>query len=413
MITDRFPRALRVWPVVTASILVFGLSHCEQNPLIVALPGSEWVFETEVIDTLDVQQLIRTSAHGNSLTLYAGQESDTRESGILIKFPAVDTTLIPDYESVELVLIRRTFADEFPEPGASFAVYTIEEDSLIWSESDTGATIADFTNIIDPYSLGMLEVSTLIVDANGAARDSVVEHLSIPLDTLLLHEWAHGTRANNGFLLKREDAGGLIGFHSRRNTQLSPYIAFSYHDTTTDGRDTVRSRYYFPTADLSVYPASPTIPIPPAGSLAEYILLDHSTGRSGYLNFGPYHEIDTTSMVAGARLILQVNLEASSLDAGQIGFRVFRRLEPREEGDSSAVLIEQVLYSPQADSIILNLGSFVAALAAGSIENFGLDLQVLPRNHDFDYLAIRTPNAAGNKRTRLEIVYSKPFQDLP
>jgi hypothetical protein len=412
MITHHFPRTKRVWliVIVTASILVFSLNHCEQNPLLVALPGNEWVFETEVLDTLDVQQLIRTTAHGGSRSLYAGhtQESVPRESGILIKFPIVDTTHFSDMDAAKLVLIRRTFADELPEPGASFALYSIEEDSLIWSESDTGGTLADFPNI-NSYSTGSLKVDTVVISSGGVLSDSTAEHLMLPLDTLLLRDWANGTRANNGFLLKRDDQGGLIGFHSRSNTELSPYLAFSYHDTTVDGRDTVKSLYYLPNADLSVYPAVHTALVPSE----DLILLDHSTGLRGHLDFDPFIEIDTTSMVAGARLVIHVDMETSSLLAGQIDLRVIHRLEPLDVGDSAAVLIDRVAYSPESDSIILNIGVFLAALAAGSVENFGLDLLVVPRNHDFDRLAIFRSNVADHAGPRLDIIYTKPFQDQP
>ncbi|MFB0515169.1 MAG: hypothetical protein ACETWG_01020, partial [Candidatus Neomarinimicrobiota bacterium] len=410
MIGQRCSHVRWAWlGTITAAVgLVLTLSRCEQKLIIAPLPGSQWTLEPEVIDSMVVRPLYRTPYHGNSLTLYAGF-TDARESGILIKFASVDTSRFDSLKAARLVLIRRTVADELPEPSASFKLSVIDEPDTAWTESDTGLTLSEFPNLILP-KISSLVVGTVTVGLRYQASDSVMEHLAFPVDSLLLLQWAAGVRANNGFLIRQENQGRMAGFYSWSSDNFPPYLALLFKDTTSTGGDTVVTQYYLPAGDLSIYPTADFVPGLDDGSAH----LDYSNGIRTLIDFDPYLDVDTTSMVAGARLVLRVNEEASELFAERMDLRVLRRARPEAEGDSLVILIERLTYSTESDSLILKLGSFVSALAIGAIDNYGLDLVVLPINYDFDHLVFWGLEAPSESlKPRLEIMYSRPYVEAP
>ncbi len=388
-----------VWLASAASTagLLLTLSRCEQNPIITELPESRW----EISDTsysVGNTVFIRTPGHGSSLTLYAGPIDEIRESGILIKFASVDTSQFSNLKAATLFLFRRTFADEPPEHEADFTLYVVEtpggESDTIWAESDTGRTLTDFQNTTFHAAVPMLE-DTATVFVGGVASDSVLEHLEFPIDTLLLRRWAEGSKANNGFLLRRENPGTLVGFHSSDSYDLSPYLVLTFTNTT----DAI---YYLPTGDLSIYDAAQP------DNFKGLLHLDHSSGVRSHLDFDP----DTTSIIAGARLVLYVNHDVPPIIADRMEFQVRRRELPLAEEDSTVALFNMT-YTKEDDSLVLNLGSFVTYLAAEAVENHGLDLVVIPHNHDFDHLVFWGSSAPDSLKPRLDVVYGFPYAEVP
>ena len=365
------------------------------------------MLEDTSISTMLDTVLIRTPTHRYSHTLYAGltDEPVARESGILIKFASVDTSQLADLQAAKLVLFRRTFADEPPELETNFDLYVIDEPDTAWAESDTGLTLTDFPNLVFHAD------SSMIIDTVAVlVGDTVLEHLAFPVDTLLLRQWAGGSMANNGFLIRQESGGALVGFYSWESYDLSPYLALTIADTTSTGADTTIIYYDPPTEDLSIYPSLPDNSI-----YSDSLLhLDYSSGVRSHVDFAPYFDPDTTSIIAGARLVLHVNHGASQILADRVDLQVLRRAKPLAQGDSTEVLISSVIYQKGSDNLVLKLGGFLSSVIAGVYENFGLDLVVIPSNHDFDHLVFWGASAPDSlKRPRLEIIYSSLYKEVP
>ena len=370
------------------------------------------MLEDTTISTMLDTVLVRAPSHGGSLTLYAGQIDDEPggESGILIKFASVGSSQLPDLQAATLFLFRRTFDDEPPEPEADFTLYVVEtpggESDTIWAESDTGLTLADFLDTTSHATVPMT-AATATVFVGGVDSDSVLEHLAFPIDTLLLRQWAEGSKANNGFLLRRENQGTLVGFHSGDVYDLSPYLALTIADTTSTGADTTITQYYPPTGDLSIYPPNPDNSIYD-GSLH----LDHSSGVRSHVDFG---NIDTTWIIAGARLILHANQGHSAFQmiTDQVDLVVLRRAQPFTEGDS-AIAYDELEYLAGSDSLSLSLGLFLSGVVSKAFENYGLDLLVIPYNHDFDHLVFWGSSAPDSlKWPRLQVTYSRLYKEVP
>jgi hypothetical protein len=399
--------------IVTAFGLLFLLSQCEQNPIIASLPGSEWQLHTDTVQTMQDSVLYRTPVHGTSQTLYAGSTDDgQRESGILIKFTQIDTTVLPRFKYARMVLVRKPFSDVEPVPSSQFSLAIIESDTTIWSEIDTGLTVDDMTDV-RPYGTATLQVSPATTFPNGTATEGNVEHVAFELDSLLLRQWATGVLPNNGFLIRREDAGELVGFYARGNLEFSPYIALGLHDTSTSKEpDTSIVRYHRPTEDLSIYPTLTDIAGMAANDIDDGMIhLDHSNGLIGHLDFSDFFEPETTSMVAGAQLVLHANETERPLLAYAVEILVARHAESLVEGDSSIILLDDVLYTAGDDSLVLSLGGYLAGVVAGSIHNYGLRISVLPRRHDFDHLVLWGSQAPEGLKPRLEVTYATPFHE--
>jgi len=392
-------------PVASAAGLILTLSRCEQNPIIADLRGSGWVLEDTTISTMLDTVLVRTRNDSTSLTLYAGQINDEQdgESGILIKFASVDTSRLPDLQAATLFLFRRTFADEPPELGVNFDLYVIDEPDTIWAESETGLTLENFPNLT-LHADSSMAVNPATVIIGGVASDSVLEHLAFPVNTDTLRQWALGHASNNGFLIRQENQGTLVGFYSGENIDLSPYLALTIADTTSTGADTTITQYYPPTGDLSIYPPNPDNSISSDSSLH----LDHSSGVRSHIDFG---NIDMTWIIAGARLILHANTNASRILADQVDLQILRRTDSLAEGNSTVLLDRS--YPAGSDSLNIKLSEFLAGVVSGSFENYGLDLVVIPNNHDFDHLAFWGSDADSELRPRLEVTYSRLYQEVP
>lgn len=377
------------------------LNRCEQNPIITDLPGSQWeISDTSysIVDTV----LVRTPGDSTSLTLYAGYAQDqAREARTLLKFAELDSSDKANLVGARLVLFRRTFNSDQLDNSSLFALHTIDAPDSIWTEYDTGLTLEHF-----PDTTG---VSTAFMDTNAMPAfdegDTLVstnrEHLCFQLDRQVLQDWSLDDKA--GFIITLPVGIDLFTFYARGDA-WHPYLELELSDTTV---------YRPPTADLSIY-TWPNPNFDPTDSDG-LLHLDHSSGVRSHINFGPNFDPDTTCIVAGARLVLHVDESSSRLLAGQMDLQVLRRLQPLAEGDSTEVLINILTCPKESDRLVLNhLGSFVTGLAVGTVKDYGLDLVVIPNNHDFDHLVFWGSTAPDPlKRPRLEITYCRPYAEAP
>ena len=399
--------------------LLLILSRCEQNPIITDLPGSQWKISDTTYSVLDTV-LVRTPEHGDSHTLYTGlideDEPDTRESGILIKFASVDCSRMVDFKSARLVLFRRTFGqDMLPDSSLVFNLSTIGSatNDTIWTESDTAGHIR-----IDLLETTWMSTALMSMDSIATpSGDSIIirtdlEYLAFQVDSTILSDWCEGEVANNGFLIQQGSLSDLVGFHSSESNGISPFLALTIKDTTSTGGDT--TYYKWSTADLSIY-TWPNPNFDPTDSDSS-LHLDHSSGVRSHIHFGSDFDLDTTGIITGARLTLYLNdeVEVSPIVADQVDIQVRRRARPLAQGDSTEVLISRVIYQGASNSLSLNLGFFLSGVATGAYMNYGLDLVVIPNNHDFDHLVFWGSSAPDSlKRPRLEIIYSSLYKEVP
>ena len=406
------------WITILAAVLGASLlvNSCGQNPIVADHPGSEWNIHVDMSTMMD-SVLYRTPFHGNSQTLYTGYTDEgSREAGILIKFALIDTTLLPRFKYARLILFRRHFSDSEPVSSSPFSLSIIESDTAQWSESDTGLTVGDIGDlaVVYPYETGLLQTDSVTTFPTGVSTRSYVEHLAFGLDSLLLRRWATGDLANNGFLIRREDGGSLVGFYTRDELEYSPYIAIGLHDTSSSKEvDTSIVAYHRPTADLSIYPTLVEISALPEDDLSDGMIhLDHSNGLIGHVNFSNYLNPDTTSMVAGAELILHTNEVQQPLLAGAVEILVARHAESLAEGDSARILHDyDIVYVAGDDSLVIDLRDYLRSIVAGSIPNHGVRISVLPKWHDFDHLVIWGSQAPAGLKPRLEVTYATPFDE--
>ncbi|MQY64440.1 MAG: hypothetical protein GH143_09115 [Calditrichaeota bacterium] len=404
MIRRSLPHLQWVWiiTVVSAMGLLLTLSHCDQNPIITDLPGSQWKISDTTYSVLDTV-LVRTPEHGGSLTLYVGYTQDqAREARTLLKFAELDSSDKANLVGARLVLFRRTFNDDQLDNSSLFALHTIDTPDSIWTEYDTGLTLEHF-----PDTTG---VSTAFMDTNAMPAfdegDTLIstnrEHLCFQLDRQVFQDWSLDDKA--GFLITLPVGMDLFTFYSRGDA-WHPYLELELSDTTV---------YRPPTADLSIY-TWPNPNFDPTDSDSS-LHLDHSSGVRSHIDFGPNFAPDTTSIITGARLTLYLNdeVEVSPIVADQVDVQVLRRARPLAQGDSTEVLISRVIYQGASNSLSLNLGFFLSGVATGAYMNYGLDLVVIPNNHDFDHLVFWGSSALDSlKRPRLEIIYSSLYKEVP
>ncbi len=404
--------------IALATGLLLTLSRCEQNPII-DFPGSQWELSDtsySVVDTV----LVRTPRHGGSHTLYTGlideDEPAPRESGILVKFASVDSSRLANFRSARLVLFRRTFGNEPLDPEVSFALYTIDEPDTIWTEADTAGHTEMESLVTEPKGTAYMSTVRITIPSGDTTLSRTdLEYLEFEVDSTTLSEWREGEVANNGFLIRQGSLSDMVGFHSSESNGISPFLALTITDPTSTEGDT--TYYKWSTADLSVYPW----PNPNFGSTDSDSLLhlDYSSGLRSHIYFS---DPDTTGIIAGARLVLHVNHDVSPIVADQMDIQVLRRAEPIEEGDST-VAVFGAKYIKGVDSLIvigsydlqeIQLRDILTGYARRTITNYGLDLVVIPNNHDFDHLVFWGTCASDSlKRPRLDVIYGSPYARVP
>ncbi|UCH61850.1 MAG: hypothetical protein JSU77_08545 [Fidelibacterota bacterium] len=383
--------------VVSATGLLLTLNRCEQNPIITDLPGSQWEISEisyPVVDTV----LVRTPGNGASLTLYVGYTQDqAREARALLKFAELDSSEKADLVSARLVLFRRTFNGDQLDNSSLFTLHTIDDPDSIWSEYDTGLTLDHFPNTTSVSTAFMDTSPTPAFDEGDTLVYTDREHLRFQLDRQVFQEWSMDEKA--GFLITLPVEMDLFGFHARGDV-WPPYLELVLSDTTVYRRST---------ADLTIctWP-NPNFDPTDYDSLLH---LDHSSGIRSHIDFP---NPDTTSIITGARLTLYLNdeVEVSPIVADHVDIQVLRRALPLVQGDSTELLISRVVYQGTSDSLVLELRGFLSGVATGVFMNYGLDLVVIPNNHDFDRLVFWGSNAPDPLRPRLDVIYSFPYGEV-
>ncbi|MCH7858519.1 MAG: hypothetical protein IID14_02340 [Candidatus Marinimicrobia bacterium] len=397
---------IRTTVIASVASLVLVLLGCEQNPALPLSPSQPWSFKSIIIDDFAVAPLTRTPSHGNSLTLYAGVIADPefREAGILIKVSnsSLDSTLLANLEAAHLILIRRTFgADTLPKPAVLFTLSVIETAETLWTEVDTGLTIVtDFPDeVLTPKG-----DSTMVQDSvqvfTGVTVASMAkqyrEHLVLRVNPQVLSDWRTEGLTNNGFLIQVSGEEELVGFHSREALS-APYLAIAFHDTTSTGADTVKTRYLRMQADMSVYHT----PVQDFPSDQPFIQLNHSKGLGVFIDS---LTIVTNNPIVGGRLILHTQADAPQLVADQMKIDLLWHTDSLGVGDRMA----SAVFQAGSDSLIMNVGAVVLRYVNG-FDLYGLELVVDPQHNDFDNLSFWGSDADKLLRPRLEIISSFPY----
>lgn len=402
-----------------AVVLVLVFNRCEKNPVITWIPADQLEYHRTRCAVNDTT-FSRAATHGNSHTLYAGpidQEGAERVSSILIRFAEVDSSQLAKFQSAQLVLFRRTVGeDTLSNQSLEFSLSVVESpvNDTIWTESDTAGHVEMGSLITTPIGTASMNTDTVAVPTSSTVADlrTGLEYLAFSVDTTTLSSWREGEIANNGFLVQQENPSELIGFHSRNGYALYPYLAITFSDTSSTGaEDTTVTYYYLSSEDISIYDREN--PVYYDGALH----LDHSNGIRAHIELDT-DLIDTTSIVLGARLVLYANLDESTIIADQVDIQIFRRAQLLGDGDSTVVFplvpggSSIVTYNEGADSLSFNLYYYLLGLVTGSYGNHGLDLVVLPRNHDFDHLVFWGSEAEDALKPRLELDYGSFYKEM-
>ncbi len=399
--------------LAVALILLF--SRCDKNPVITSIPADQVDFQ-RIQYAVNDTTFSRAVTPGSSYTLYAGliDQERTEESSILIKFADVDSTQLAKLQSAQLFLFRNTVGeDTLPNPDLEFSVSIVESpaNDTIWTESDTAGHVESVSLVATRMGTAYLSTDSVAVPTSGTATNirTDLEYLAFSVDSTTLSSWREGEVANNGFLIQQENPSELIGFHSRNGDELYPCLAVTFLDTSSTGaEDTTVTHYYRSDEDLSIYPSHRENPVYYDGALH----LDHSNGIRAHIELDT-NNIDTTSFILGARLILHVNLSESSIVADQVNIEILRRKQSLNTVDSTEFkLLNTVTYTRGTDSLSFSIYDYLLELAVGAYSNYGLDLVVLPHNHDFDHLVFWGSEAGDALKPRLEVDYGSFYKEM-
>lgn len=404
--------------------LMFVLAQCDKNPILPSGLPTQWAFETFVVDTMAVHQVVRASGHGSSMTLYAGMVDSlqTVEAGLLLKWAAFDSAatdsaldaILDNFASAELRLFRRTFgADSFPDPGATFTLSWIEHPDTLWTDRDTSLTLTDFIG-----AAVYISDSSLVKDSVEVYKDfyqttrEYVEYLPLRIDQQTLLFWRDGDLVNNGLLVSKSGTAAATAFHSSYAIQ-SPYLALAYHDTTEAGNDTLKTAYIRVYEDISVYPTLPAHDV----SETEAIQLGHGTGRVSHIDYVSHVDRDSIQAIAGARLVLHKNEALSRIKGDELHLSVLRRLEEWGAGDQTDAF-RDIIWKRDDDRLVIDLGlspnsdlrDYIVDYINGR-SNYGFELVIRPDNYDPDQLVFWGPAAPDSLRPRLELLLSDPYEE--
>lgn len=380
---------------------------CDENPVLPALPGGSWVFETETISSMVDSSYRRPRYIGGSATLYTGQTvqlEQPREVGALLRFGDVDATELANLDSARFLIFHRSFADSPMLPSEPFSLERIISSSsdTIWFESDT--SLFDLPPTDSIYSAVLDSDSVLVFTGPTSTAQVMADHLEFAVGRQLLEDWRSGAYPNNGFLLRAPVGSDLVSFYSSESTPR-PYLVVNYRDTTESGTDTTGSSYYLVLQDISVYDSLDS-DIPAEGRL----ILNRSDGHRVHIDFSAQLKARELSdsladreprPIAGGRLVLKVDGDNSQFQAGAMALQVWLRSRPIAEGDTGMINYVAFTYQAHTDSLVYNLTSLLVDYQSHVRDNYGFDLLVNPTNNDFDRLTLYDP--------RLEIIYAVPF----
>lgn len=390
-------------PILTAIVFM----ACEQKPLILSFDDSEWQLLERTYTIKSDTAFVTFPIHSGSWSLYAGFTADTlgalsRESAIVMRFEIDDTAKFAQRSGAKIRLFRRAW-DEDPVDLAAqtFNLYMVDTTGTQWNENKAGWTLDSLT-YIDNYvtSAQMRDTLAQIYVEGDSLREERVEFLEFPIDSL----------SAEGFVIRMASTSHLATFHSRHDIG-KPYLLVDFPPDTTE-TDTVEAtqQYFYPTADLSLYPSTEEyVPTLPTGLIS----LNRSEGLSYHISVSDLPFIsagEPISLVTG-RLVFYVDRTSMGQTWADVSLLVYERPNYFSESDSTEPLVLlQNVYKKGADSLVIPLGSGLLSKYVNDPIDGGLDFVVAPQNHDFDHLYFWGADAPDSLlRPRLEIIYNNPY----
>ncbi len=391
-------------PLLTAIVFM----ACEQKPLIVSFDDSEWQLleRSYTIQSDSDTAFVAPPIHALSWSLYAGYTADTlgvlnRESAILMRFTIADTAKFARRSGAKIRLFHRAW-DEDPVI-QTFDLYGIVFDTVStqWNENKIGWTLDDsLTNITNYISSAEIQASSVQVYGEGdSLSEETVEFLEFSIDSL----------STEGYIIEMASISHQATFYSRHDIR-KPYLMVDYPPDTTD-TDTVDAtqEYYYPTADLSLYPSTeeyrPTLP-------TGLVSLNHSEGLRYHISVSdlPFIRDEEPISIVTGRLILYVDQAATGQTRADMSLVVYERPGYFSVSDSIvALILLNNVYTKGADSLIIPLGAGLLNKYVNDPIDGGLDFVVVPQNHDFDHLYFWGAKAPDSLRPRLEIIVNNPY----
>ena len=138
------------------------------------------------------------------------------------------------------------------------------------------------------------------------------------------------------------------------------------------------------------------------------MVFNYYTGWAAQLDFSPSLVPDSTRRILTARLHFRSPQLPGDLTAATVTLRIDRRLP----GDS--LITEEIAnYSSEEGQWTVNIGDLADAFNTGRKENLGINIRIVPVNHNFDTLIFYSPYAEPGLRPTLELLYAAPYEGSP
>lgn len=390
--------------VLIASL--FSVWACDENQILSTLPGEGWSLVADSITSITATSVKKARSVGGSATLHAGLiiEPIEREAGILLRFAAVDSIHLANFESAQLRIFRRTFP---ASPELLDSVFTLEKintgpGDTLWVENDTGLTLMNFADTDSISSASLIDDTVNVLQSGTSIVRQSAEHLAFDIDSTLLLAWRENPMTSYGFLIRAPEGSGLVSYYSRESI-WPPYLAINHYDTTAGSTD-IKTDYYIPVHDASAYPPLAG----PAPSDAQ-LVLNRSDGYQGYIDFSEQFDSLGARPIASGRLILTVVEDATHMMSSLMVMDIFLRIQPVSQGDSGIFDYDDIAFSAAGNTLVYNLGPLLMDYVSERYENHGFDIVVGGSQNDFDRLTLWGPDALDPAdQPRLEIVYALP-----
>lgn len=408
---DSLTRPRRLHRTTVAALLALALAiGCENASILSPLPGSQWQLSDTTLSVMSFHQIEAPAFSNGSSTLYAGPigGDPAKESVILLRPALFDSLHIADsnFVSAELVIFRRVFRHSTPDPSSLFELSIIMADSSIWSEADTGLTVdSPGLQLLTGTVVASMTTESVRVPTVDSTETLVgVEHIRFPILAETFNSWLVDSTALNGFMLRQ--AGGLdaVAFHARLTTR-PPFVALTFTDTADGGELT--TVYSTLVANLGIYPPSQEL----APVDTTLMVFNYHNGWGAHINFSPSLEPDSSRLIVAAKLKFYSPQLPDDLTASTVTLRFDRVID---DSLKTEALFAGVNYASDETEWTVIIGRLADDINSGRSENFGIDIRVVPSNHDFDTLIFHSPYADDPAvRPTLELVYAVPYAGHP
>ncbi|MCH8328212.1 MAG: hypothetical protein IID15_06790 [Candidatus Marinimicrobia bacterium] len=380
---------------------------CDNPTILSPLPGTQWQLSDTTLSAMSFNQIEVTAFSNGSRSLYAGPIGGdmTKESVILLRPALFDSLRLADsnFVSADLIVFRRVFRDSTPDPSALFELSIIVADSSIWSETDTGLTadLPRFGQLAGAVEVSMTTASILVPLGDSTETLVGAEYLKFPIVAETLRNWLVGSTVPNGFMLRQIGGSSAAAFDSRLSGR-PPIIALTYIDTA-DGSD-LQTVFANTLSNLAIAPpAQQSMPTD-----STLMVFNYYNGWAAQLDFSPSLVPDSTRRILTARLHFRSPQLPGDLTAATVTLRIDRRLP----GDSP-ITEEIANYSSEEGQWTVNIGDLADAFNTGRKENLGINIRIVPVNHNFDTLIFYSPYAEPGLRPTLELLYAAPYEGSP